>query len=165
MDLVDKEPPTDPKDRKEVNLNVPASKGSDLQASLDSVFGPIHEEEEEEDEEDESEIHSPIPSIELSEPPIEELFDKKERNLLGFSPFISKNFGTKEVVSIENADFNWDEGSNDPTLNNITTKIPAGQLTIVVGAIGSGKSSLISAILGEIKLIKGDLRWAKCGKI
>ena len=37
------------------------------------------------------------------------------------------------------------------TLQNITTHIPAGALVAVVGSVGSGKSSLLSAILGEME--------------
>ena len=33
----------------------------------------------------------------------------------------------------------------------------AGQLTIVVGPIGSGKSSLVMAMLGEINQVSGSI--------
>ena len=39
------------------------------------------------------------------------------------------------------------------TLNNITTHIKSGSLVAVVGSVGSGKSSLLSAILGEMESI------------
>merc|ERR1711937_205193 len=41
------------------------------------------------------------------------------------------------------------------TLRNITTTIKPGSLVAVVGSVGSGKSSLLSAILGEMESI-GD---------
>ncbi|KAF9992335.1 Multidrug resistance-associated protein 1, partial [Entomortierella chlamydospora] len=37
-----------------------------------------------------------------------------------------------------------------PTLSNITLHIPDGNLTAIVGRIGQGKSSLLSAIMGEM---------------
>ena len=161
---LDKDPPLDrKKERKEVNLKVPPCKASDLQTSSDSVFGPIHEEEEDEDDEMELQCPEAFPGIyapcALKE--VDEVFVKTEAKLLGFAPPISSNHLMKEVVSIENADFSWEEDRHDHTLDDITTKIPAGKLTIVVGSIGSGKSSLISAILGEIKLMKGEVRWGR----
>ncbi|KAF9361927.1 Canalicular multispecific organic anion transporter 2, partial [Mortierella sp. AD094] len=37
-----------------------------------------------------------------------------------------------------------------PTLSNVTLHIPEGNLTAIVGRIGQGKSSLLSAIMGEM---------------
>jgi len=42
------------------------------------------------------------------------------------------------------------------TLRNITTHISTGSLVAVVGSVGSGKSSLLSAILGEMESIGGS---------
>lgn len=39
----------------------------------------------------------------------------------------------------------------------LSLKIPHGKLFIIVGPVGSGKTSLISAILGDIKRTKGDV--------
>ncbi|XP_042910121.1 ATP-binding cassette sub-family C member 8 isoform X2 [Parasteatoda tepidariorum] len=46
-----------------------------------------------------------------------------------------------------------------PTLRDINVQIPAGRLTIVVGPIGSGKSSLLSAVIGELHQISGSVNW------
>lgn len=37
----------------------------------------------------------------------------------------------------------------------------SGKLTMVVGKIGSGKTSLLSAMLGEIHCIRGTVSWDK----
>lgn len=37
-----------------------------------------------------------------------------------------------------------------PTLSNINLEIPVGSLVAIVGSTGEGKTSLISAMLGEI---------------
>jgi len=42
-------------------------------------------------------------------------------------------------------------------LRGINLKIPKGQLCAVVGAVGSGKSSLLQALVGEMKRTKGEL--------
>jgi len=53
------------------------------------------------------------------------------------------------AVSIAGSDFAWDD-SPVPTLRNIELTVPVGHLVAVVGEVGSGKSSLLAAILGEM---------------
>ncbi|KAL1498078.1 hypothetical protein ABEB36_008934 [Hypothenemus hampei] len=53
---------------------------------------------------------------------------------------------------IENGNFSWGE---DPILKNINLSIPHKTLTAIVGSVGSGKSSLISAFLGEMEKTSG----------
>ncbi|KAI9164332.1 hypothetical protein H9P43_008161 [Blastocladiella emersonii ATCC 22665] len=48
--------------------------------------------------------------------------------------------------------------SGKPTLTSISLTIPRGSLTMIVGSVGSGKSSLLSALLGEIPLLSGRVR-------
>eukprot|EP00026_Physarum_polycephalum_P000464 Phypoly_transcript_00465.p1 GENE.Phypoly_transcript_00465~~Phypoly_transcript_00465.p1 ORF type:complete len:1411 (+),score=128.73 Phypoly_transcript_00465:182-4414(+) len=60
------------------------------------------------------------------------------------------------AIKIHNGDFRWAvEGT--PTLQEINMTVPQGQLVAVVGSVGSGKSSLISAILGEITKLNGKV--------
>ena len=40
---------------------------------------------------------------------------------------------------------------------SISSEVPVGGLVAVVGQVGSGKSSLISAILGELQVITGTV--------
>uniref|UniRef100_A0A452VG83 ATP binding cassette subfamily C member 8 n=1 Tax=Ursus maritimus TaxID=29073 RepID=A0A452VG83_URSMA len=49
-----------------------------------------------------------------------------------------------------------------PTLSNITIRIPRGQLTMIVGQVGCGKSSLLLATLGEMQKISGAVFWNSC---
>ncbi|BGP39125.1 hypothetical protein JCM10450v2_003079 [Rhodotorula kratochvilovae] len=42
-------------------------------------------------------------------------------------------------------------------LRNVNLKIPHGQLCAVVGAVGSGKSSLLQALVGEMKRTRGEV--------
>lgn len=52
----------------------------------------------------------------------------------------------------------WNPKSIDPTLEGINLEIHSGSLTIVIGTIGSGKSSLLQTILGELSLEGGMLK-------
>ncbi|RXN01930.1 ATP-binding cassette sub-family C member 8 [Acipenser ruthenus] len=59
---------------------------------------------------------------------------------------------------ITNGYFTWmPDGS--PTLSNIDIRIPYGQLTMIVGQVGCGKSSLLLAALGEMQKISGSVYW------
>ncbi|KAK9886060.1 hypothetical protein WA026_014842 [Henosepilachna vigintioctopunctata] len=54
---------------------------------------------------------------------------------------------------IENGTFSWGEESN--TLKNINVRLDKSTLTAVVGSVGAGKSSLVSAFLGEMEKRSG----------
>uniref|UniRef100_A0A8C5PJK7 Canalicular multispecific organic anion transporter 1 n=1 Tax=Leptobrachium leishanense TaxID=445787 RepID=A0A8C5PJK7_9ANUR len=58
------------------------------------------------------------------------------------------------AVIFSDATFTWDQDES-PTVKNVTLEIKEGQLVAVVGSVGSGKSSLISAALGEMDHIHG----------
>ncbi|XP_045928666.1 ATP-binding cassette sub-family C member 9 isoform X2 [Micropterus dolomieu] len=67
---------------------------------------------------------------------------------------------TEDVaVKVSNGFFTW--GSNLSTLSDINIRIPTGQLTMIVGQVGCGKSSLLLAMLGEMQTIEGRVFWSK----
>ncbi|XXG95509.1 hypothetical protein Hte_001773 [Hypoxylon texense] len=57
------------------------------------------------------------------------------------------------AVTIKDGAFGWEHGKM--ILNDINIEIPRGTLTMVVGPIASGKSSLCKALLGEIPYSQG----------
>ncbi|KAG6617556.1 atp-binding cassette superfamily [Phytophthora cinnamomi] len=63
--------------------------------------------------------------------------------------------GGTPIISLKDADFQWEEDASTPTLCNINLTLQPGTLTIVVGAVGSGKSSLVNAIIEEMQLVRG----------
>ncbi|XP_057763903.1 ABC transporter C family member 2-like [Salvia miltiorrhiza] len=54
------------------------------------------------------------------------------------------------AISIKNGDFSWEAKAERPTLSNINLDIPTGSLVAIVGGTGEGKTSLVSAMLGEL---------------
>ncbi|XP_065205456.1 multidrug resistance-associated protein 1-like isoform X2 [Planococcus citri] len=60
-----------------------------------------------------------------------------------------------ETLVIENGSFSWEGPKGSAILRNISLKVDSGALVAVVGPVGSGKSSLISAFLGEMYKLSG----------
>ncbi|ERM99159.1 ABC transporter C family member 2 [Amborella trichopoda] len=58
------------------------------------------------------------------------------------------------AISIRNGCFSWDAKSEKPTLSNINLDVPVDSLAAVVGTTGEGKTSLISAMIGELPPMK-----------
>ncbi|XP_073027940.1 ABC transporter C family member 2-like [Primulina eburnea] len=54
------------------------------------------------------------------------------------------------AISVKNGYFSWEKKAERATLSNINLDIPIGSLVAVVGGTGQGKTSLVSAMLGEI---------------
>ncbi|RXM37114.1 Multidrug resistance-associated protein 4 [Acipenser ruthenus] len=52
----------------------------------------------------------------------------------------------------------WDKNLDAPTLQNVSFTVHPGQLLAVIGPVGAGKSSLLSAILGELPQDRGDVK-------
>ncbi|KAL6214047.1 hypothetical protein ACLB2K_013485 [Fragaria x ananassa] len=77
---------------------------------------------------------------------LEELLLAEERVLLPNPPLDP----VLPAISIKNGFFSWDSKAEKPTLSNINLDIPVGSLVAVVGSTGEGKTSLISAMLGEL---------------
>lgn len=86
------------------------------------------------------------------------LYDEIKSNLDN----IIQNGVHKEIikvsgVNIENVTAKWSEESNENTLNDINLEISHGKLVAVIGPVGSGKSSLLHAILKELPLTEGNI--------
>lgn len=57
--------------------------------------------------------------------------------------------------SMHAAEWSWHR-TRDSTLKDISTKIKSGELVVVIGKVGSGKSSLCSALIGEMHKMAGS---------
>ncbi|KAK6940597.1 ABC transporter type 1, transmembrane domain [Dillenia turbinata] len=67
------------------------------------------------------------------------------------------------AIEIKDGEFSWDPSSPRPTLAGIQMKVEKGMRVAVCGTVGSGKSSFLSCILGEIPKISGEVR--RCGSV
>ncbi|KAB5521201.1 hypothetical protein DKX38_025520 [Salix brachista] len=85
--------------------------------------------------------------------------------------------GSDAAIEIADGNFSWDLSSPSATLKDINLRVLHGMRVAVCGTVGSGKSSLLSCILGELHKISGTLKlcgtmayvaqsaWIQSGKI
>ncbi|XP_070557433.1 ATP-binding cassette sub-family C member 9-like [Ptychodera flava] len=69
--------------------------------------------------------------------------------------FVSDN----TAFQITGGIFSWDYDGSTQVLSNINLSVPCGSFVIVIGLVGSGKSSLLSAILGEMTTVSGSVQF------
>ncbi|CDH08440.1 probable ATP-dependent bile acid permease [Zygosaccharomyces bailii ISA1307] len=60
-------------------------------------------------------------------------------------------------LAFENATITWDADKQDFKLRNLNIDFKIGKLNVVIGPTGSGKTSLLMALLGEMKLLSGRI--------
>ncbi|TKY46995.1 ABC transporter C family member 3 [Spatholobus suberectus] len=82
-----------------------------------------------------------------------------------------------KAIELVDGNFSWDLSSPNTTLKNINLTVFHGMRVAVCGTVGSGKSSLLSCIIGEVPKISGTLKtcgtkayvsqspWIQSGKI
>ena len=77
---------------------------------------------------------------------------------------VERLFSSSSTIALEvrNGKFAW-ATDEQPVLNDINLKVGRGKLVAVVGPVGAGKSSLLSAILGDMEKVSG--RVTQCGSI
>lgn len=95
-----------------------------------------------------------------------------------FEPLLNSPDLPHGTIEIMNADFAWEDpryedlfkilgktgsSSSVTILNNISIKLNPGELLMLVGKVGSGKSSLLQAMMNEMIKKKGEVK--KNGKI
>uniref|UniRef100_A0A8C0R6Y4 ATP binding cassette subfamily C member 4 (PEL blood group) n=1 Tax=Canis lupus dingo TaxID=286419 RepID=A0A8C0R6Y4_CANLU len=61
----------------------------------------------------------------------------------------------KMIVHIQDFTAFWDKASETPTLEGLSFTVRPGELLAVIGPVGAGKSSLLSAVLGELPRNQG----------
>ncbi|KAH8352145.1 hypothetical protein KR084_002249, partial [Drosophila pseudotakahashii] len=100
-------------------------------------------------------------SDKLKSPPKDSISDEaEEEKLLPPSQTVPdpENVLPESAISITGLKAKWDPDSPDYTLSGLSFEVQPGTIVAVMGATGSGKSSLVQAILGELKPEFGQIK-------
>lgn len=62
-----------------------------------------------------------------------------------------------DSILVEDGSYGW-EVENDALLSSVQLKIPQGKLTMIVGPVGCGKTTLLKALLGEVPALSGTIK-------
>lgn len=60
-------------------------------------------------------------------------------------------------IQVKNIKAQWDAENTEYTLDDVNLHVQPGTLVAIIGPVGSGKSSLIQAILGELPIESGSI--------
>ncbi|KAJ5973001.1 ABC transporter integral membrane type 1 [Penicillium vulpinum] len=78
-----------------------------------------------------------------------------EKNRAEAGSLSNSELESAHAVVIKSGNFGWE--AENLVLRNVSTRVPKSSLTIVVGPIGSGKTTLCKTILGEIPFSGGSV--------
>jgi len=83
---------------------------------------------------------------------LQELLLAEER-VLALNPPLESGL---PAISVKDGTFAWDATKEESTLSNINFEVEVGSLVAIVGSTGEGKTSLLSAVLGEMATRSGN---------
>lgn len=69
----------------------------------------------------------------------------------------SETGNSDKGVKIKNVTAKWTEASIENTLTDVSVELRPGKILAVIGPVGSGKTSLLHAILKELPLQEGSI--------
>ncbi|XP_044176120.1 ATP-binding cassette sub-family C member 4-like isoform X1 [Acropora millepora] len=92
----------------------------------------------------------------VSEKRLQKFFELEERDF-NISPELNSFNSRTDTPSLQltNITAYWDQ-TLSPTLKDVSFEAKPGDLNIVVGPVGAGKSSLLMVLLGELPVISGE---------
>ncbi|KAL0414738.1 UNVERIFIED_CONTAM: ABC transporter C family member 14 [Sesamum radiatum] len=69
-----------------------------------------------------------------------------------------RKVGGAIAVEVEEGTFAWEDEGGQHVLKDINFEVKKGELAAIVGMVGSGKSSLLASVLGELHKTSGKVR-------
>lgn len=70
---------------------------------------------------------------------------------------ISFSIPNPDFLCVEDGSFGW-ETDKEALLSSIQMNVPQGKLTMIVGPVGCGKTTLLKALLGEVPALSGTIQ-------
>ena len=86
-----------------------------------------------------------------------ESFRSDKPTLIGARRFRNTSQKTQSRVLLSKASCHWNPACDHQALNNVSLEVNSGNLVGITGPVGSGKTSLLMAILGELPVTSGQL--------
>lgn len=80
--------------------------------------------------------------------------DEIKPDAVEYIPVDEAKFG----IEISSGTFSWDTETKSPTLSDVHLTVKRGMKVAICGTVGSGKSSLLSSVLGEIPKLGGTVK-------
>ena len=80
-------------------------------------------------------------------------------------PYVRDDCAKGEAVSFRQANIKWSAAAAHSVLKQVDLSIPSGRLTVIHGRVGSGKTLLVSAIIGDVALESGEVSVSRCGGV
>lgn len=80
--------------------------------------------------------------------------DDEEEDIAGKQSYLPE----KRDLTFDNVCFSYDGADRDYVLNNVSLKIPDKKVTAIVGASGSGKTTMLKLLLGFYEPNKGSIK-------
>lgn len=81
--------------------------------------------------------------------------DFRELSPSGYRSSLDSELDMAHPIVIKNGKFGWE--ADKFALQNVNTRVSKSSLTIVVGPVGSGKSTLCKSLLGEIPFSESNI--------
>ena len=72
-------------------------------------------------------------------------------------PWSWRHPGRDQVIAVQNGYFGWSDDT-EPILRSIDLVCYRSNLTFIVGSVGCGKSTLLKGLLGEMPMMRGNIR-------
>ncbi|KAG8166171.1 hypothetical protein KVR01_004723 [Diaporthe batatas] len=82
--------------------------------------------------------------------------EELQPDAIAWKPAVEEN--GDETISVKDGTFSWDRHNTDKNaLKDITFSANKGELSCVVGRVGSGKSSFLQSLIGDLYKVKGSV--------
>ncbi|KAF7274166.1 hypothetical protein GWI33_013157, partial [Rhynchophorus ferrugineus] len=88
---------------------------------------------------------------------LEEFMLNDEYETMSSSFTVDHTSQTKNPLRLKDLTVKWNARLSDNALENISFAVNRGMLLGIIGPVGSGKSSLLQTILGELELVSGGM--------